>query len=63
VLEVSRSGFHGWLNRPTSAREIHDAKLVMAMETSFKASGRTSGARRVWRHVLEEGLVCGLHRI
>jgi putative transposase len=34
----------------------------MAIETSFKASDRTYGARRVWRDVLEEGLACGLHR-
>lgn len=63
VLDVSRSGFHAWLNRPSSAREIYDAKLVTAIETSFKASDRTYGARRVWRDVLEEGLACGLHRI
>ena len=63
VLEVSRSGFHAWLNRPTSAREIHNAKLVTAIETSFKSSDRTYGARRVWHDVLEEGLACGLHRI
>ena len=63
VLEVSRSGFHAWLNRRTSTREIHDAKLATAIETSFKASDRTYGARRVWRDVLEEGLACGLHRI
>ncbi|OWJ80885.1 IS3 family transposase [Haematobacter massiliensis] len=63
VLDVSRSGFHAWLNRPSSAREIQDAKLVTAIETSFKASDRTYGARRVWRDVLEEGLACGLHRI
>ena len=63
ALEVSRSGFHAWLNRPTSTREIHDAKLVTAIETSFKASDRTYGARRIWRDVLEEGLTRGLHRI
>lgn len=63
VLEVLRSGFHAWLNRPTSARDIHDAKLVTAIETSFKASDRTYGDRRVWHDVLEEGLACGLHRI
>ena len=63
VLEVSRSGFHAWLNRPTSAHEIQDAKLVTAIETSFRASDRTYGARRVWRDVLEDGLACGLHRI
>lgn len=43
--EVSRSGFHAWLLRPTSAREIHDARLARAIETSFKASDRTYGAR------------------
>lgn len=59
VLDVSRSGFHAWLTRPTSARGIHDAKLVVALETSFKTSDRTYGARRVWRDVLEEGLACG----
>ena len=56
VPDVSRSGFHAWLNRPTSAREIHDAQLVTAIETSFKASYRSYGARRVWRDVLQEGL-------
>lgn len=63
VLEVSRSGFHAWLNRPLSDRAIFDAKLVTAIDTSFKASDRTYGARRVWHDVLEEGLICGLHRI
>jgi hypothetical protein len=59
----SRSGLHAWLNRPASTRGIHDATLVMAIETRFKASDRTHGARRVWRDVPEEGLACGLHRI
>lgn len=63
VLEVSRSGFHAWLNRPLSDRAILDAKLVSAIDTSFKASDKTYGARRVWHDVLEEGLICGLHRI
>ena len=61
ALDVSRSGFHAWLNRPTRAREIHDAKVVMAIETSFKSSDRTYGTRRVWRDVLEEALACGLY--
>ena len=61
VLEVSRSGFHAWLNRPLSDRAILDAKLVTAIDTSFKASDRTYGARRVWHDVLEEGLAL-LHK-
>ena len=63
ALEVSRSGFHAWLNRPACERAVHDEKLVAAVGTSFKASDRTYGARRVWRDVLEEGLACGLHRV
>jgi len=63
VLGVSRSGFHAWLGRPLSERAAHDAKLVQAIDRSFKASDRTYGARRVWHDVLEEGLACGLHRI
>jgi len=63
VLEVSRSGFHAWLNRPISARATLDAALVTAIGESFRASDRTYGARRVWRDVLEDGLGCGLHRI
>jgi hypothetical protein len=39
-----------------SDRAIHDAKLVTAIDKSFKASDRTYGARRVWRDVLEDGL-------
>lgn len=63
VLDVSRSGFHAWLTRPTSAHEIRDAGLVTAIDTSFKARDRTYGARLVRRDVLEEGLACGHHRI
>lgn len=61
VLEVSRSGVHACLDRPTSAHEIHDAKRVTAISASFEASDRTYGGR-VWRDGLEEGLACGLHR-
>lgn len=63
VLRVSRSGFHAWLTRPTSAHEIQNARLVTAIETSFTASDRTYGTRRVWRDVRQESLACGLHRI
>jgi putative transposase len=63
VLGVSRLGFHAWLRRPISARASYDARLVVEIDKSFKASDRTYGARRVWRDVLEGGLACGLHRV
>jgi putative transposase len=63
ALDVSRSGFHAWLNRSPSARSQHDEMLVPRIDRSFKSSDRTYGARRVWHDVLAEGLSCGLHRV
>jgi putative transposase len=63
ALGVSRGGFHAWLTRPPSMRARSDEDLVARIRTSFLASDRTYGARRVWYDVLAEGLSCGLHRI
>ncbi|UUP19686.1 hypothetical protein NTH_04198 (plasmid) [Nitratireductor thuwali] len=63
ALDVSRSGFHAWLNRSPSNRSRQDEELVTAIDRSFKSSDRTYGARRVWHDVLAEGLSCGLHRV
>lgn len=54
--DVPRSGPHAWHNRPATAREILDCKLVTAVEPGFKASDRTYGASHAWRDVLEGGL-------
>jgi len=63
ALDVSRWGFHAWLNRSPSARSQMDEVLVTTIDRSFKSSDRTYGARRVWHDVLAEGLNCGLHRV
>jgi putative transposase len=63
ALGVSRSGFHAWLTRPPSARSRSDEALVARVRSSFVASDRTYGARRVWHDLLAEGISCGLHRI
>jgi putative transposase len=42
-----------------STREIHNAKLVTAIKTSFKASDRTYGARRIWRDKAQLGIPAG----
>lgn len=63
ALDVSRSGFHAWLNRSPSVRSRRDEVLATAIDRSFKSSDRTYGARRVWHDVLAEGLSCGLHRV
>jgi putative transposase len=63
ALDVSRSGFHAWLNRSPSRRARDDEEIGNRVRASFLGSDRTYGARRVWRDVLAEGIDCGLHRI
>src|SRR5437660_3140008 len=63
ALGVSRGGFYAWLTRPRSQRSRSDEELGAKVRTSFVASERTYGARRVWKDMLAEGLSCGLHRI
>ncbi len=63
AMNVSRSGFHAWLNRSPSARSCSDDAVGRQVKASFLASDRTYGARRVWRDLLAEGIDCGLHRI
>ena len=63
ALGVSRSGFYEWLTRGPSQRSQRDEALTQEVRKSFLDSGRTYGARRVWRDVLEAGLSCGLHAI
>jgi hypothetical protein len=54
-MGVSRSGFHAWLNRSPSARSRSDEAVGQQVKASFLASGRTYGARRVWRDLLGDG--------
>jgi putative transposase len=63
ALGVSRGGFYGWLTRPRSVRSRRDEDLAAKVRASFLASGRTYGARRVRRDMIDDGVACGLHRI
>ena len=63
ALGVSRGGFYAWLVRPRSQRSRSDEDRAAKVWTSFVASDRTYGARRVWHDMLADGVPCGLHRI
>jgi putative transposase len=63
ALGVSRSGFQAWLTRSPSARSHSDERIGQHVKASFLASDRTYGARRVWRDLLAEGVICGLHKV
>lgn len=63
ALGVSRGGFYAWLTRPRSQHSRSDEELGAQVRASFLASDRTYGARRVWHDLIEDGAVCGLHRV
>ena len=63
ALDVSKSGFHDWLNRTPSKHSRIDEDLTAVIRSSFHDSDRTYGARRVWKDVMAEGMFCGLHRV
>ena len=63
ALDVSRSGFYAWQERPRSRRSLDDEVLGAQVRQSFVNSDRTYGARRVWHDLLAWGQRCGLHRI
>ena len=47
ALDVSRSGFHTWLNRKPAKRTLENEDMIRVVRQSFIASDRTYGARRV----------------
>src|SRR5271169_1618732 len=47
ALGVSRGGFYGWLTRSRSQRSRNDEEVGAKVRSSFLASDRTYGARRV----------------
>jgi putative transposase len=63
ALGVSRAGFYAWRIRSPSARARANAQLLSQVRSSFLASDRTYGARRVWHDLLADGVSCGRHRI
>ena len=63
ALGVSRGGFYAWRTRSPSARAKANEQLLVRVRTSFLASDRTYGARRVWHDLLADGISCGRHRI
>jgi putative transposase len=63
ALGVSRGGFYAWLTRPRSERSRADEEIAAKVRESFLGSDRTYGARRIWRDLAADGVVCGLHRV
>ena len=63
VLEVSRSGYYEWLERPASVHEREDAQLRAEVEHHFEQGRGTYGTRRIKRLLAENGRQVSRRRI
>jgi transposase InsO family protein len=63
VLNVSRSGFYAWLERPPSARARQDDRLKVAIAAAHRKTRETYGAVRLQAELCAEGWVAGRDRI
>jgi putative transposase len=56
VLEVSRSGYHAWAQRPLSARAVEDARLTLRIRELFPKRRGAYGSPRIWSDlVVDDG--------
>ncbi len=63
VLEVSRSGYYGWLRQKSNPREMRNVFLRESITRVFRESKRSYGSPRIYRQLKAEGITCGRHRI
>ena len=56
VLEVSRSGYHAWAQRPLSPRAVEDARLTLRIRELFPKRRGAYGSPRIWSDlVVDDG--------
>ena len=63
VLDVSRSGYYAYRQRPTSKRKMANEVLLGHVRTVFEESGGTYGSPRVYQELRKRALVCSEKRV
>lgn len=63
LLGVSTSGYYAWLDRPPSARAIHDAELSELIANIHRESRGTYGVPRVHAELADQGVRVGRKRV
>lgn len=63
MLEVSRSGYYEWRDRPPSARTLENERLLSLIRRTHVASGENYGDRKTWEALRAQGESCGRHRV
>lgn len=63
TLEVSRSGYYAWLDRPESERSQENVALLARILAIHEKSKQTYGSPRMTAELQAEGLPCGVNRV
>ncbi len=63
VLEVSRSGYYAWRDRPAAVHTLVDAEVLAEIETAYKAGRGNYGSPRVHRELRASGRRVGKKRV
>jgi transposase InsO family protein len=63
VLGVSRGGYLAWLERPPSARDRANDKLVIDIRRVHLDNRQAYGYVKTWRTLKATGIECGKHRV
>ncbi|MEQ1515545.1 MAG: IS3 family transposase [Usitatibacteraceae bacterium] len=63
ALQVSRSGYYDWRDRPECARVCEDRHLLAHVRRIHLQNRQTYGARKTWRALKNEGIACGRDRV
>jgi transposase InsO family protein len=63
VLQVSRSGYYHWVDRPESTRAREDRALLAHIRRVHLESRRAYGSVKTWRELRSQGVGCGKHRV
>jgi putative transposase len=63
VLEVSRSGYYAWRDRPPSAREMANQALYTEIKQVYAESHRTYGSPRIYQALQKQGVACSENRV
>jgi transposase InsO family protein len=63
VLEVSRSGYYAWRDRPPSAREMANQALYKQIEQVYTDSHGIYGSPRIYEALEKQGVACSENRV
>ncbi len=62
-MNVSRSGYHTWENKPPSERSKQNKQLLAKIKAVHKDSRKTYGYPRIHAELKATGETCGKHRV